>query len=93
MFKISKQYCLIALMALTLLGIQAVQESPLHDHSQHEVDCAVCHFSMSDDSVVSSSKHFVFTATRSVYHATVKQFNASHTYSLYESRAPPHLFL
>ncbi|MDR2212953.1 MAG: hypothetical protein LBE21_04935 [Pseudomonadales bacterium] len=40
---------LLLLLSFTLIGVQLVQDSPLHVHAQHTVDCALCHFQLSDD--------------------------------------------
>jgi len=39
---------LIALMVFVLGGLQVVQASSLHDHSQHTVDCGLCHVPLGD---------------------------------------------
>jgi hypothetical protein len=39
---------LIALMVFVLGGLQIVQASPLHDHSQHTVDGGLCHVPLGD---------------------------------------------
>ena len=50
-----RQFLLIALMAFTLVGVQLVQSSPLHNHAQHTVDCALCHLQLGDDTLVRHS--------------------------------------
>ena len=44
----SRRLLLVSLLATVLLGLQALQASPLHDHNQHSVDCALCHLQLSD---------------------------------------------
>jgi hypothetical protein len=38
----------ISLITLALIGVQVIQASPLHDHSDHVVDCGLCHFSSTE---------------------------------------------
>lgn len=93
MYKSTRQLFLTVLIMLTLLGTQAIKESPFHDHSQDEFDCVLCHSELNDDSVVSGSDALVISSIRSVYHTTAKQFKVSQRFSPFNSRAPPHFFL
>ena len=80
---------LISLMAFTLIGVQLVQASPLHQHTQHSVDCALCHLQFSDDAEIQYQN--VITRLAAI---TLKIVPASTFYSFispspYQGRAPP----
>jgi hypothetical protein len=83
------QVMLISLMAFTLIGVQALQASPLHQHAQHSVDCALCHLQLSDDAEI----HYQYVITR-LAQTAVKALPASIFYTFlspspYQGRAPP----
>lgn len=80
---------LISLMALSLIGIQALQASPLHQHAQHSVDCALCHLQLSDDAEI----QYQYVITR-LARIALKVLPANTFYSFinpspYQGRAPP----
>jgi hypothetical protein len=80
---------LISLMAFTLVGIQVIQASPLHQHAEHSVDCGLCHLQLSDDAEI----HHQHVITR-IQRALLKAISASPFYSFvnpspYQGRAPP----
>ncbi|MDR0781810.1 MAG: hypothetical protein LBF16_14155 [Pseudomonadales bacterium] len=84
-----RRLLLLLLLSVTLLGVQLVQDSPLHQHTQHTVDCALCHFQLSDDSEHSPQWH-VFVAPQCPQLglvAVVAAFDPTPT--PYQSRAPP----
>jgi hypothetical protein len=45
---LTRRYGLIALMLFVLAGAQVLQATPLHDHSQHSVDCGLWHVPVAD---------------------------------------------
>ena len=84
---------LVSLLGLGLLGVEIAQGFDLHAHDHQTVDCALCHFQLSDDSVVANEVRLPyrvytfapeyagqFKATSSIIHP-------------YQSRAPPTLVL
>jgi hypothetical protein len=83
---------LIALMGFTLLGAQLAQNSPLHNHAQHTVDCALCHLQLSDDVLVV----YQFTPTFVPHSAPTAlppaPFYTFSSPSPYQGRAPPRSF-
>lgn len=86
-----KQLFLVALLSLTLVGMQALQESPWHDHSHHVVDCALCHLQFYDAAVPSTERGFEQSARHAVLHSTFEDSIFSRTTSPYQGRAPPFL--
>lgn len=87
-----RQVLLIVLMAFTLVGVQLVQVSPLHDHTQEKVDCALCHLQFSDDALVQHRLTLPFSAAATQVGATLPRFYAASSPSPYQGRAPPRLF-
>lgn len=83
---------LIALMAFTLAGAQLAQASPLHDHAQHSVDCALCHLQLSDD--VLARVEFAPVARSNARPAVLAPapFYTLCPPSPFQGRAPPRFF-
>jgi hypothetical protein len=80
---------LISLMAFSLIGIQVLQVSPLHQHAEHSVDCALCHLQLSDDAEI-QHQHVITRIARAVIKtATASPFYSSLSPSPYQGRAPP----
>lgn len=80
---------LISLMAFSLVGVQVLQASPLHQHAQHSVDCALCHLQLSDDAEI----HYQSVVTR-LAKIVLKTSLPGTFYSFispspYQGRAPP----
>jgi len=84
-----RRLVLLSLMTLTLLGVQLLQDSVLHQHTQHTVDCALCHFQLSDDSETVSAP--VLTVQARLVEASLppQQLFPSTFISPYQGRAPP----
>jgi len=91
-FRHMRHALLIALMALTLFGAQLAQNSPLHHHTQHSVDCALCHLQLTDDVLV--HVQVALTVVPGAAPATVAppQFYSFSSPSPYQGRAPPRTF-
>lgn len=87
-----RQVLLIALMAFTLAGVQLLQSSPLHDHTQHTVDCALCHLQLGDDTVVRHQLMVPFISVAAPAVAGLPVFYHSSSPSPYQGRAPPARF-
>jgi hypothetical protein len=87
-----RHYLLIALMAFTLVGVQLMQASPVHDHVQHSVDCALCHLHFGDDTLVRHTLTVPFRAATAPVAIALSPFYASSSPSPYQGRAPPRLF-
>ena len=87
-----RQALLIALMALSLVGVQVAQSSPLHQHTQHTVDCALCHLQLSDDVLVHYQFAPTFVPSLAPEAAALTQFYSLSSPSPYQGRAPPPLF-
>lgn len=92
MFRLSKpsqQAFLAFLLALTLLGAQAVKDSPWHDHATHAVDCALCHLQAFEaDLPPAPPAPPVFAPVAGLSIAPAWP-TASPIHSPYHSRAPP----
>ncbi len=79
----------ISLITLALIGVQVIQASPLHDHSNHVVDCGLCHFSsteiaIEDSPVVTPSTTPRYFSVPRTINITAKSIRLS-----YQGRAPP----
>jgi hypothetical protein len=91
-FRHMRHVLLIALMAFTLLGVQLAQSSPLHQHTQHSVDCALCHLQLSDDVLVRYQFAPAFAPNVAPDAVAPTQFYSLSFPSPYQGRAPPRLF-
>ena len=91
-YKELRSYLLIALMALTLVGVQFLQSSPLHDHTQHSVECAVYHLSFSDDALFDRNVAVAAIARSVPYSQYLQDFYSFGNPSPYQGRAPPLAF-
>jgi len=80
---------LISLMAFSLIGVQALQASPLHQHAQHSVDCALCHLQLSDDAEVQYQSVITRLATVILKTISAGTFYSFINPSPYQGRAPP----
>ena len=83
---------LIALMAFTLVGVQVAQSSPLHNHAQHSVDCALCHLQLSDDVLVRLQYTPTFVPNSAPNVLVPAPFYSFSSPSPYQGRAPPLFF-
>jgi hypothetical protein len=86
-----RQLLLVAFMACLLFGAQLAQSSPLHDHTKHSVDCALCHLQLGDDVQAQSSPGVAFIAHDVPYVQQLREFHSSRNPSPYSGRAPPAL--
>jgi hypothetical protein len=84
-----RRLLLLLLLSVMLLGVQLVQESPLHHHTQHTVDCALCHFQLSDDSEHSPQLHLFVAPQRPHLGPVAVATPFDLTPAPYQSRAPP----
>lgn len=84
-----RQLVLVALMACMLLGAQLAQTSPLHDHTKHTVDCALCHLQLGDDALAQPAPTVAFIAHHVPYVLELREFHSSLSPSPYRGRAPP----
>jgi hypothetical protein len=89
MSKISKQLLLVCLLSLTVLSVQLIQHSPLHDHSLDVMDCAVCQLDFNENGALVQNVNFTFEASTSVYIVFENLFIASSVYHPYQGRSPP----
>ena len=84
-----RRLLLIAVMAFTLAGVQLVKHSPLHDHAQHTVECALCHLQLSDDAFLRPALSVAFIARSVPYAQYLREFYSFSSPSPYHGRAPP----
>jgi hypothetical protein len=80
---------LIGLMAGLLLGVQLLQASPLHQHTQHAVECTLCHLQAGDTALLQQAPALPFVAGTAPSGTLLVAFAISTTTSPYQSRAPP----
>ena len=81
----------LCLLTLTLVGVQALQASPLHDHATHVVDCGLCHFNATESAVEESpTTGFTLDAASYVLNQAVTATYPK-THSPFLGRAPPPL--
>ena len=92
MIKLSKQKLLVLFLAFTLLGVQLVQNSPLHDHIQHQVDCVLCHFDSYDQGIVTQTFTNPFEAKLIHFNVIAEQVYFASHYPSYQGRSPPHSY-
>jgi hypothetical protein len=93
MINLSRQFLLVWLLALSLLGVQLVQHSGLHDHSQHVVDCALCHFDSFDHQLSGIVESFLPEAGAPEQIFIPAPAYLSPQYSLYLGRSPPQVLI
>jgi hypothetical protein len=84
-----RRLLLLLLLSFTLLGVQLVQNSPLHHHTQHTVDCALCHFQLSDDSEHGPQLHVFIAPQLPRARPAVVVAALDLAPAPYQSRAPP----
>jgi hypothetical protein len=83
----------ISLMAFTLIGVQVLQASPLHQHTQHSVDCGLCHLQLSDDAEIHYQNVIVRLLQTAFKVVQPASFYTSLSPSPYQGRAPPFYIL
>lgn len=84
-----RKYLLVALAVFMLAGVQIVQSSPLHDHTRHSVDCALCHLQLGDDALLQPTLSVAFIAHNVPYAQYLRKFYSFSNPSPYQGRAPP----
>lgn len=84
-----RKYLLIALAVFMLAGAQLAQASPLHDHTRHSVDCALCHLQLGDDALLQPTLGVAFIAHNVPYAQYLREFHSFSNPSPYHGRAPP----
>jgi hypothetical protein len=89
MIKLSKQKLLVWFLAFTLLGIQVVQSSPIHNHIQHQVGCVLCHFDSHDQGLVVQVFEKPFDVNIVLFNVFSEPDYFSFHYLSYQSRSPP----
>jgi len=81
---------LVSLLALTVFGGQVLQASPLHNHAQETVDCALCHLqTLGDDSEYTHGLVQLLPAARATSAVLPPATPAAAFTSPYQGRAPP----
>jgi hypothetical protein len=84
---------LISLLAFTLIGVQVLQASPVHQHTQHSVDCALCHLQLSDDAEVHHQNVIVRLLQTTFKPVQPATYFTPLSPSPYHGRAPPFYLL
>jgi hypothetical protein len=86
----SRKFWLAALLALTVFGAQVLQASPLHDHAQETVDCALCHLqTLGDDTEVARSLPIAVQQQQTPPKAAFAAYVSLLSPAPYQGRAPP----
>ena len=85
----TRQLLAVALITLTLAGIQVVQASPLHDHVSHFNGCALCHFSGTEAVIPATPVTLDIPIGRSHQPVPVITLHDTSSPSSFRSRAPP----
>jgi hypothetical protein len=81
---------LVSLLALTVFGGQVLQASPLHNHAQETVDCALCHLqTLGDDSEYTHGLVQLLPAACATSAVLPPATPAAAFTSPYQGRAPP----
>lgn len=92
MIKLNRHILLVGFLAVMLLGVQTVQNSSVHDHAQHQVDCVLCHFD-SNDQVALSQSTIKFTVEQIAHSSeSSDQVFISYQYPAYQGRSPPRFY-
>ncbi len=91
--QLARRYGLIALMLFVLAGVQVIQASPLHDHTQHSVDCGLCHVPVADSCTAPRGIVPEFEGGHALLPCRAASFHGSHNPSPYQGRAPPAFLL
>ncbi len=89
MVKLSKQIFLVWLLSLTLVSVQLIQFSPIHDHGTDVTNCALCHFDFNE--FIASDKNINFSFEKNPP-SRIDLKNLLLTPSLYypyQERSPP----
>jgi hypothetical protein len=86
----SRKFWLVALLALSVFGVQVLQASPLHNHAQETVDCALCHLqTLGDDTEVARSLSIAVQHQQALPGSTLTAHYSLHSPAPYQGRAPP----
>ncbi|MDG2090464.1 MAG: hypothetical protein P8J61_05050 [Gammaproteobacteria bacterium] len=88
----NRQFFQVCFLAFLLLGVQALQNSTIHDHVQHQVDCVLCHFD-SHDQVTLSQPDTSFAVEQIAHLSKLSdQVYISYHYPSYQGRSPPRFY-
>jgi hypothetical protein len=93
MINLSRQLLLVWLLAVSLLSVQLIQQSGLHDHSEHFVDCALCHFDSFDHQLPGIVKSSLQEAGAPEQIFIRQSAYLSLQYSPYLGRSPPQFLI
>lgn len=93
MLKHHKSSLLVALLILSLTGIQLFKDSPWHHHSQETADCVLCHFENHDDTLQAEHAGKAAVKKTDRHLSWLVQHQRGPKTQAYHSRAPPQLFL
>ncbi len=92
MIKLNRQILLVCSLVLLLLGSQVVQSSSVHDHSQHQVDCVLCHYDSHDQAVATQADANLFQAQTTAQTVWAEPEYYSYTYPAYQGRSSPNSY-
>jgi len=84
-----QQIFTICLLTLSLLGVQVIQASPLHDHGDHVVGCALCHFDNTETALPTTAQPQPRFDNKAIYAVADSHFIVFLPYQSFQSRAPP----
>lgn len=88
-----KKSLAVLLVTLTLISIQLVQASPLHDHLDHVSGCVLCHADSNEDALTPSDNQLATFEPAGILVFPLQLSLASQKTSSFQSRAPPSLLI
>ena len=88
-----RQLLTILMLTLTLVGVQVVKASPLHDHLSHVAGCVFCHGDANEAGLISPTSTLNTNKFKQAFIPYPSQPLVSHTDFSFHSRAPPLFFI
>jgi len=88
-----RQLLSILMLTLTLVGVQVVKASPLHDHLSHVAGCVFCHGDANEAGLISPTSTLNTNKFKQACIPYPSQSLVSHTDFFFHSRAPPLFFI
>ena len=88
-----RQLLTILMLTLTLVGVQVMKASPLHDHLSHVAGCVLCHGDANETGLIGSANTLSSITFAQPFIPSGKQPLLSRTHFSFHSRAPPLFFI
>jgi hypothetical protein len=87
-----RQFLTILMLTMTLVGVQVVKASPLHDHLSHVAGCILCHGDANEPALTDSGAPHTAIKFALTFIPYGNQPLISRTHTSFHSRAPPLFF-